>query len=409
MSDALLLMQKDRVVMEINFDEGVYTVVNGKYLPYQLRGRLPRIPDFSEIKSRHDDIQRTVAMNKCYNSVISFLSSRVLPLSRENAKKIYNLFGFAQLQDEVSKAKIALVCRAVSLQDDYWVKLENDTIKWADINLRTNHLSEIVAQVSLHGSSLSLQGAVHTPELTGQGAYAKAWIREKDGLYLYKKGAKDCTESKIEVEVSNILDACNVPHIKYLADNSQGDYTCKCRCMTTEDLSILPGMDFISYCNVNGLDYREEMMHIDSEMIYKMWIVDYLVSNRDRHGLNWGFFYNSDTMDIIGCHPLFDHNNSFDKAIMENENAEYLFDNTMTMKQAARIAMQRVDFHFTRKLTRSDFLTTRHYESFMKRAKELNIPVKENELDEDINNVDISLDEERRQKDVVSKNTEERV
>lgn len=65
-----------------------------------------------------------------------------------------------------------------------------------------------------------------------------------------------------------------------------------------------------------------------------MFIVDYLVSNRDRHGMNWGFYYNCDTMKILSCHPLYDHNNSFE-----------------------------------------DFLVESHYESFKKRAETLGLNV----------------------------------
>lgn len=67
-------------------------------------------------------------------------------------------------------------------------------------------------------------------------------------------------------------------------------YVCMCPCMTTDTKAILTGMEFISYCNVNGLDPDKHMFEIDGENIYKMWIVDFLISNRDRHGQNWDFF-----------------------------------------------------------------------------------------------------------------------
>lgn len=143
--------------------------------------------------------------------------------------------------------------------------------------------------------------------------------------------------------------------------------------MTTDKLSMLPALDFYTYCNVNGLDYQQEIMTIDADLIYKMWIVDYLISNRDRHGMNWGFLYRSDTMEIIGCHLLFDHNNSFDKDIMTAPDTLYLFDSNMTMRQAAVLAMSRTDLHFTSPITREDFITDRHCRSFLARAKELGI------------------------------------
>lgn len=385
----ILLMMKDKVVMKFNFDTLLFDVVNESLLPFTLQGRIKDIPDIESVITRYDITQLTITVSRNKDAITSFLSQRVLPTTRSNAKKIYNLFEFSQSQDELSKAKIALVCRALSLQDNYWLKSEESTVTWDDVCLRKVSLSEAIAQVSLHGSSISLtgkdRGAMRTPELTGQGAYAKAWYRESDGLYLYKLGSSISSdngephlgswESKIEVMVSNLLDNCNVEHLKYQKQTSNGVYVCKCKCMTDDTVSILSGDDFYSWCNIRGLDSHKEALKIDADSIYKMWIVDYLISNGDRHGLNWGFFYNCGTMNILKCHPLYDHNNSFDTTIMNDENVPYLYDSSMTMKQAAEIAMKHVDFHFYREFTRNDFLTTRQYNSFMKREKELGIKI----------------------------------
>jgi hypothetical protein len=267
------------------------------------------------------------------------------------------------------------------LQDNYWVKIDGDHKCWSDVNLRTNHLNEIVAQISLHGSSLTIQGELTTPELTGQGSYAKAWKREDGKLWLYKKGAKDPTESRIEAMVSDLLDKCNVNHLHYELAESKGGVEdtvlcCRCECMTTEDRSILPAMDYETYCNVHELNFIEECKRIDSDMFYKMCIVDYLIANRDRHGMNWGFFYDCNENRIWGMHPLYDHNNAFDKDYMENDDSNYQVLNDVTMKQAALTAMKHVDFHFTDEITRKDFITDRQYQTFMRRAKQLGVETK---------------------------------
>lgn len=374
MTENMLLMCKDEPVMRINVDEGQYDIVNMKYLPYQLRGKICDIPELSAHPSKYEISQMTIAMNKNYHAIESYAAARVLPITRANAKKIYALFGYEQLQSDSAKAQIAYVCKAVSLEDNYWFKTEKDPSSWSDVNLRTNSLSEIVAQVSLRGSSLSLQGEIHTPELNGQGAYAKAWKREDGDLYLHKAGSNGSDiESRIEVAVSNILDRCNVEHIRYEDSSAYGIYTCRCKCMTSENRSILNGMDFISYCHVNGKDPKTEIMKIDPDNIYKMWIVDYLISNRDRHGMNWGFYYDADTMEITGCHPLFDHNNAFDEDLMKDKEARYLFDQRMTMRDAAKYALNHVDFHFTDVIQQDLFMNREQYESFMERSDELGI------------------------------------
>ena len=90
-------------------------------------------------------------------------------MSRANAKWIYNLLKFEQVQSDYQKAKIAIACRAVSLQDSYWLKLDGDNTNWAGVDIRRNHLNEVIAQVALHGKSLTLCGSLISPELTTHG------------------------------------------------------------------------------------------------------------------------------------------------------------------------------------------------------------------------------------------------
>lgn len=85
-----------------------------------------------------------------------------------------------------------------------------------------------------------------------------------------------------------------------------------------------------------------------------------------------GLYYKPKTMEIVGCHPLFDHNNAFDSDWMKDRDSKYQFGN-MTIREAAHRAMSRVDFHFIADITKEDFITERQYKEFMFRAKELGI------------------------------------
>lgn len=366
---AFTIMHRDTEVMRADFDLLKYEVLRKEYLPYPIRGRLRAMPNPGSLKSSYGLTQSIIAARKNQEAVTGWLASRVTPLSRANARLLYNLFRFEQSGTDEQRVKIAMACRAVSVTDPYWLKLEGDgDIHWKDVDALRIPLNEAAAQVALHGKAASLSGSPVTPELTTGGAYAKAWRRHPDGqLWLYKLGANGNTESRIEVMCSGLLDKMNVEHVHYEAGTDGGKYVCMCPCMTTERRAILTGMDFISYCNVNGRNPDAEMLRIDRESIYKMWIVDFLISNRDRHGQNWGFFYDTDTMEILGCHPLFDHNNAFDNEYMMNLDAPYQF-GELTVRQAALKGMQEVDFHFTAPITRADFITERQYQSFQKRA-----------------------------------------
>ena len=373
MSKNMLIMCENNPVMSVNFDEGVYDVLREDLLPFTLKGKLKRVPDFYEIKSKYDDIQRNIVIRHNEGAVISWLANRTLSLSRKNAKWIYNLLKIEQLNSPEQKARVSIVCRSVSVLDNYWVKLDGDTATWESINVRHNPLNETIAQVALHGKSVTLQGSLTTPELTTNGAYAKAWRRHDDErLWLYKLGANGNTESRIEVMCSGLLDKMNVRHCHYEAGEDDGEYVCMCPSMTDDNISILPGIDFYTYCNVNNFDYNKKMMEIDADSIYKMWIVDYLLCNRDRHGQNWGFYYKPHSMEIVSCHPLFDHNNAFDKDWMQDRDAAYQFGD-MTIREAAHKAMKNVDFHFIEEIRPEDFITVRQHNEFMYRAKELSI------------------------------------
>lgn len=373
MSKNMLIMCEDNPVMSVNFEEGVYDVLRGDLLPFTLKGKLRRVPDFSEIKSKYDLTQSRIIIDNNSTAIILWLASRSLPLSRKYAKWVYNLLRIEQISSAEQKARISIICRSVSVLDNYWVKLDGDMATWESINVRHNPLNETIAQVALHGKSVTLQGSLTTPDLTTNGAYAKAWRRHDDErLWLYKLGANGNTESRIEVMCSGLLDKMNVRHCHYEAGEDDGEYVCMCPSMTDDNISILPAMDFYTYCNVNNFDYDKKMMEIDADSIYKMWIVDYLLCNRDRHGQNWGFYYKPRSMKIVGCHPLFDHNNAFDKEWMQDRDAAYQFGD-MTIREAAHKAMQYVDFHFIEEITREDFITERQYNEFMYRSKELGI------------------------------------
>ena len=373
MSRNTLIMCGNIEVISINLDLGLYDVKRRDLLPFTLKKRLRKVMPFSEVKSEYDDQQRSIARDKNREAIISWLANRTLSLSRKNSKWIYNQLRIEQLNSEFEKAKLAILCRAVSVLDNYWLKLEGDTATWESINVRHVPLNETIAQVALHGKSVTIQGSLCSPELTTNGAYAKAWRRHEDGfLWLYKLGHNGNTESRIEVMCSNLLDKMNVSHCHYEAGEDDGKYVCMCPSMSSDTISILSGMDFHSYCLANDLNPDKEMLRIDKEGVYKMWIVDYLLCNRDRHGQNWGFYYNPNTMEILSCHPLFDHNNAFDLDWMQDRDAKYQF-GKVSIRDAAKYAMARVDFHFTQEITRDDFITERQYKEFMSRAKDLGV------------------------------------
>lgn len=363
----MYLMHKNEKVLEFDINRNIYNVLNENMLPYGLRSIFQKYnTDMS------DDEKITIRTNN-HIQLIHFLAGRMLNIERENAKKILNAYHFSQDQTDYNKACIAISCRAVSMTDCYWINNGQD-LDWNDIDPKHNHLNDIIAHIALKGSSLTLTGEPHTPELTGQGAYAKAWQRIKGKTYLLKAAGRGGNEEDIEISVSNILDCFNVEHVKYEKHYFEDKSVSKCLNMTNDKLSIVSAEDVCGYCNRTGRDFMKTALEIDSENIYKMCVVDYLISNSDRHGKNWGFYVDNDTGDLISCHPLFDHNNAFDKEQMRDPaGGESLIFHGKSKRETALYAVQKCNLKCTIPLTKAHFLNSEMYCSFMERAVELNL------------------------------------
>lgn len=113
---------------------------------------------------------------------------------------------------------------------------------------------------------------------------------------------------------------------------------------------------------------------LDAENYYKTIVVDYLISNSDRHDQNWGFYMDNDTGELIGLHPIFDHNNAFDNGDMESiSGGDSLMMLGKTKQEAAKYAINRCSFKIKSVFPEKFFPDNRSFMSFTTRAMELGI------------------------------------
>ena len=112
----MFLMLQNIPIMEIDIDDLKYKTLREDLLPVRMRGIYKK--DFPDINNRKEYELYT-------GTFMSFLSHRILNLSRENAKMLLNAFHFSQSQDDYTKMKIAIVCKYVSMSDDFWLYTKN--------------------------------------------------------------------------------------------------------------------------------------------------------------------------------------------------------------------------------------------------------------------------------------------
>lgn len=349
------LMLKDIPVLEI--EEGARCrIMNYDLLPHILRKPDVNIEDY----------------------LFQWVQNRVLPIDRSNAKKLLNSLRISQ----VNKYKICLECHGLSLMDCYWIREDSEGLQWRDVNLYNNSLSTALASIALTGTSrITIEGKVRTPEFTTQGLGAKCWVREDDGIYLYKVGRK-------EWACSQVLDALSISHVSYtpakineenrdiLTEELQnrmeeaGEVVVKSRLLTDEKTAIVPFEDFQVYCEYHDMDAFAEVLRIDRRHYMEMQAADYLLNNSDRHGLNWGFYMDNTTGGLTGLHPLFDHDHALDES---KDIPSQTTEEKLSLKDAAVIAQRELHLPVERlfNMERPKGMTEEEWDGVRSRARVL--------------------------------------
>lgn len=358
------LKLQNESVLSFDIDQGIYQIYREDLLPFDLRDGIQ--------DSRDGNNLQKALMN--YRFLMDFFKNRSLSIRRENAKKILNALHISQTNDDTTTIKMMIMCKALSATDDYWIT-ENPQERWENVNVRHNALHQVIAQISLLGSSpLTIIGPIRTPELTGQGAYAKAWVRENNELYLVKANSKYGHESEIEVLVSDILDCTNVPHVPYQLVHVDGKVCSKCKDICTDDKNVVSADSVIRWCNRTDRAFFEFVLGLDPENFYKTFIVDYLIANSDRHSQNWGFYMDVKTGQLLGLHPIFDHNNAFNEAAIEPpDGGDSLMAPGRSQQFMAQYSLKHCDFQFTKSISEDMFFDKSYFEIFQKRCATLGL------------------------------------
>lgn len=294
--EKVYIMLKDTPVLEI--ENYKCRISDYDLLPISLR--------YSEVN--YDDVMH------------GWTENRTMNIGKTNAKKLLAGFRISQSNPYM----IARLFHFASLSDCYWLKEEGEDIGWDQVSLFRNPLEKAVtvtALLGINGTFRSLIQKIHTPELTAQGMAAKAWIREEDGLYLYKVGKK-------ELAASRILDALGIVHVAYeeadknrleqIADEAHihkiydsGEKIVRCKIISSEETAIVPWEDFQVYCSYRDENEYDLIKKKEPENYYRMQLADYILGNEDRHGANFGFFMDNQTGELLNLYPLMDHDHAF--------------------------------------------------------------------------------------------------
>ncbi|OJF75675.1 MAG: hypothetical protein BKP49_10790 [Treponema sp. CETP13] len=251
-----------------------------------------------------------------YDKILRWMKERNIPASRKNLSSALSTLGVK------STDELALYSFYLSLSDQYWIAPTELHLNWEKINFYKNDFSEDVGK-ALFGeiNQKEIKYNLHSPDPSTNGQLVKKWVIENGERILVKGGSgTEQLEPFNEVLASEICKRLGLEHVEYSLHIENRKHFCKCNNFTTEDTEYITVADicddiadwkngFVSYehfkdrCNLLGIK-------LDEKELGKMFVVDYLIANEDRHLNNFGFIRNSNDLSWKGLCPIYDSGSS---------------------------------------------------------------------------------------------------
>ena len=235
-----------------------------------------------------------------------WLSDREIPVNRENYS--------AYVHKGSTARQFMLENYGYSLTDCYWMHDKDEVITWEDIKKKRDSVDNYL---SVKDSNRMYKGQNAT--LGGQ--LEKFWYKSGGQLKMCKKtGALYDVLNAREIFASEIYkDLGYENHCDYdFVYDTAGDVIgCKCFSFIRYNEELITAYDLLEEYNLTqaddvyekviecavryGASEEESTKYMDIQSL-----VDYLVTNRDRHQGNIGFIRNADTLSIISPAPVYD-------------------------------------------------------------------------------------------------------
>lgn len=256
------------------------------------------------------DLQETSKENKLpigFEDINSWLEKRQAAKHRAHLRKLMaecgclNMEGFIQLT------------HATSLNDSFWVKSEQESVCWKDVSLYQNEFDEVISKISFEGTGLyGIQFSTTTPEFGTDGSFEKCWKRDKQGIFLYKRGTTGASNAGMEpyseVYASQLAaQICN-KSVPYELVTLHKRTASRCKLFTSEKEGFVPFASIFPKKVSPRIMLNFYSGYGCEEEFRRMVILDAVTFNIDRHSGNHGVIFDNDTMEIKSISPIFDFN-----------------------------------------------------------------------------------------------------
>ena len=195
--------------------------------------------------------------------------------------------------------------RSFSLSDCYWIKQEDDPVRFADCS----------PYLSPFWKGNALYNGESIPTLYTDGYLSKWWENSEwliKSTYNPEIGRSAEETAGVEVDCCNLCKVAGVP----VCDIVRRDEThIAIRNFTSADIMLEPAD---TSGRIDTADFTlDDVLEVFGESGAKMITVDSIIGNIDRHAGNFGFLRDSNTGLYLGMAPLFD----FDHGLSNDNNS----------------------------------------------------------------------------------------
>lgn len=241
-----------------------------------------------------------------YRGLTAFLEQRKAPKHRKHIQQLLEQYSCDDLEGFLQ------VSHALSLNDTFWVCPADAALTWREVSLYTNDFSEIISQAAFDGTISETDLSSTSPEFGTDGYYAKCWVREDDGICLYKSGSAHYEIEPLSEYLASQLAAELCPGaVPYDMDFYHDKLISKCPLFTSEAVGLAKASAVFRGEERTIPELLAYFSGIGSEDAFRrMCVLDALILNTDRHYGNFGVLFDTDTLEIRGMAPVFDHNRS---------------------------------------------------------------------------------------------------
>ena len=242
-------------------------------------------------------------------------TGRSIPASRDGIREALETLGV------YSTALLLTKCYGLSLSDQYWICPKDSSLTWEKVNFFQNDFTTDIGEILFGREPADPKNIqLMSPDNTSDGWLKKKWIIV-DGKRVLMKGGSGVYQQEPfnEVIASAIMRRLDIPHIDYtLTFDGDKPYSL-CENFITPDTELIPTWRVRESLKQDNRDSKyTHLLHCCDAFgipdvkvaLDKMLVLDYIISNEDRHYNNFGFIRNAETLEWIGLAPVFDSGTS---------------------------------------------------------------------------------------------------